>query len=135
LRFHVRMKTLTSLLAAAAFWIPAHATDARAADPVISIQQAEEQLAAGSQLLDVRTLEEWNEARLKGAIRIDVNADGFLEKAKAQLDPAKPLLVYCRSGKRSATAAQQLRAAGFTNVRELRGGILAWTEANKPVEK
>ncbi len=129
------MNILSSLLAAVALVIPTIAADEPAANPVISIQQAEEQLAAGVQLLDVRTLEEWNEGHLKGATRIDVNADGFLEKAKAQLDPAKPLLVYCRSGKRSATAAQQLRGAGFTTVLEMRGGIIAWLEANKPVEK
>jgi rhodanese-related sulfurtransferase len=43
-------------------------------------------------------------------------------------------VVYCRSGKRSAMATEQLRAAGYT-VYDLEGGITAWKEAGKPVEK
>jgi rhodanese-related sulfurtransferase len=129
------MKIFASLLAAMALVLPISAADAPTADPLVSVKQAEEQIAAGIQLLDVRTLEEWNKAHLKGATRIDVNEDGFLEKAKAQLDAQKPLLVYCRSGKRSAGAAQQLRAAGFTKVLELQGGIIAWQAADKAVEK
>lgn len=129
------MKLLRCLFLALAFVSSAQAADAPAGKTVLSVEQAQEHLAAGIQLLDVRTLEEWNEAHLKGATRIDVQQDGFLEKAKAQLMADKPLLVYCRSGKRSATAAQQLRAAGFTHVLELSGGIIAWQAANKPVEK
>jgi len=129
------MKISAILLAAIALVLPMSAAEAPATSPVVNVAQAEEQLAAGIQLLDVRTLEEWNEAHLKGAVRIDVNEDGFLEKAKAQLDAQKPLLVYCRSGKRSAGAAQQLRAAGFTKVLELHGGIIAWQAADKAVEK
>lgn len=100
----------------------------------VKIEQAEKQIAAGVQLVDVRTAGEWKEGRLKGAKLITSTEPGFLEKAKASLDPAKPVLVYCRSGKRSEKAAAILREAGFVKVDEMKGGILAWKAAGKPVE-
>jgi rhodanese-related sulfurtransferase len=108
-----------------------------AAEPAIapvSIEQAEKQLAEGAQLLDVRTKEEWNEGHLEGATLVTVTEEGFLEKAKSELDAKKPVLVYCRSGARSAKATEQLRAAGFT-VHDLKGGITAWKDAGKPLVK
>lgn len=100
----------------------------------VKIEQAEKRLADSVQLLDVRTKEEWNEGHLKGATLATVTEDGFLDKAKAALDPKKPVLVYCKSGGRSAKAAKQLREAGFT-VYDLAGGITAWQKAGKPVVK
>jgi rhodanese-related sulfurtransferase len=104
-----------------------------AAAPV-TIEQVEKHLAEGAQLLDVRTKEEWDEGHLKGATLVTVTEEGFLENAKAKLDPKKPVIVYCRSGTRSAKATEQLRAAGFT-VHDLAGGITAWKAAGKPVLK
>jgi rhodanese-related sulfurtransferase len=109
------------------------AEETKAVAPV-KIEEAEKQLATGAQLLDVRTKEEWTEGHLKGAKLVTVTEDGFLEKAKALLDPKKPVVVYCRSGKRSAMATEQLRANGFT-VFDLEGGITAWKAAGKAVEK
>jgi rhodanese-related sulfurtransferase len=100
----------------------------------VKIEQAEKQLAAGAQLLDVRTKEEWDEGHLKGATLVTVTEDDFLKNAKAVLDPKKQVVVYCRSGKRSAMATKQLRAAGFV-VYDLEGGINAWINAGKPVVK
>lgn len=110
----------------------------QAADPVVvapvKIEAAEKQLDAGAQILDVRTKEEWNEGHLKGAKLVTVTEEGFLDKAKAALDSKKPVVVYCRSGRRSALAAEQLRAAGFT-VYDIQGGITAWIAAGKPIDK
>ena len=99
-----------------------------------NIEQAERHLAGGAQLVDVRTKEEWDEGHLKGAALATVTEEGFIEKAAGMLDPEKPVLVYCQSGKRSAAATQKLRAAGFT-VHDLEGGIAAWKAAGKPVVK
>ena len=85
-------------------------------------------------MLDVRTKEEWNEGHLKGAKLVTVTEAGFLDKAKAALDPKKAVVVYCRSGRRSAIAAEQLRAAGFM-VYDMQGGITAWMAAGKPIDK
>lgn len=49
-------------------------------------------------------------------------------------DHARPLVVYCRSGNMSAEATADLVQAGYTDVTELRGGMLAWQEAGRPIE-
>jgi rhodanese-related sulfurtransferase len=84
------------------------------------------------QIVDVRTPDEFNQEHLADAINIDwKNTDSF-EKQISTLDQSTPLFVYCRSGKRSAAAANKMRKEGFT-VYELRGGILEWKEAELPV--
>ena len=50
------------------------------------------------------------------------------------LDKEKPVYLYCRSGKRSASAAEKLKEAGFTEVYNLKGGILAWKEKQYETE-
>ena len=86
------------------------------------------------QLLDVRTSEEFAEYHLPGAINIDWYGEGFAAQVQAQLDKARPVMVYCRSGRRSAAAAKVLDGLGFTTY-NLKGGILAWTDAGKKVTK
>lgn len=90
--------------------------------------------APDAQLVDVRTPDEFAEGHLPGACNIDWLGEGFLEGAKASLDAARPVMVYCRSGKRSAAASSALKKAGFT-VCNLLGGYLAWAEAGKRVTK
>jgi rhodanese-related sulfurtransferase len=81
-------------------------------------------------LLDVRTPEEFQASRLEGAMLINIGDRAtFLSKIK-ELDKAKKILVYCRSGNRSMTAANLLVENGFTEIYELRNGILGW---NGPV--
>lgn len=104
-------------------------------DQPVKVDQAVVKIAAGNQLLDVRTREEWNEGHLKGAKLVTVSEEGFAAKAKAVLDPGKPVVVYCRSGVRSAAAAKLLREAGFIAVFDMAGGITAWKEQGKPVVK
>lgn len=130
-----RMKAFLALLTFAIFSTFALAADEPAKDAPVKIEQAEKLIADGIQLLDARTQEEWDEGHLKGAKRVDFTAEGFVEKAKAALDPKKPVLVYCRSGGRSAKATKALREAGFTTVHDMAGGITAWQKAGKPVEK
>lgn len=88
----------------------------------------------GIQLLDVRTQQEYNEGHIAGAKLIDVNDSSFLDKATAQLDKHKPVAVYCRSGRRSAKAANAMVKAGY-QVINLDGGIIAWQDAGKDVER
>ena len=86
----------------------------------------------GVVVLDVRTAEEFNEGHIEGALLIDWKQDGFMEKAKATLPKDRTIAVYCRSGRRSAGAAELLAAEGYKVV-NLLGGILAWKETNRPV--
>ena len=83
-------------------------------------------------LLDVRTAKEFGEGHLQNALNIDVTQDGFVEKAKSALPANKTIAVYCRSGKRSALAAGALTKEGYKVV-NLKGGIIAWKEAEMPV--
>ena len=83
-------------------------------------------------LLDVRTAEEFAEGHIEGAVNIDQAQSDFIQKTKAALSSDKTVAVYCRSGRRSASAASRLAAEGYKCV-NLKGGILAWKEANKPV--
>ena len=93
-----------------------------------------EEFTAGPEVavLDVRTADEYAAGHLQWASNVDWNADGFMEKVSALYPKETPLAVYCRSGRRSADAAAKLSKAGYT-VSNLLGGIVAWTEAGKPV--
>ena len=85
-------------------------------------------------VLDVRTAAEFAEGHIQRAILIDQGQSDFMEKAKAMLPTEKKIAVYCRSGRRSASAAGRLTDAGYKCV-NLKGGIMAWQETNMPVTK
>ena len=75
-------------------------------------------------ILDTRTQEEYEEKHIPGAIVI--SHDEILEKAESVLtDKDQLILVYCRSGRRSKLAAEDLVKLGYTNIKEF-GGILDW---------
>jgi phage shock protein E len=129
------MKAIPALLLTFFLSGLAIAKDEPAKDGPVKVEQAEKQIASGIQLLDVRSKDEWDEGHLKGAKLLPVSEEDFTGKAKAILDPKKPVLVYCKSGKRSAKAAKELREAGFTAVYEMEGGITEWEKSGKPVAK
>lgn len=79
------------------------------------------------QLVDVRTADEYDVEHLDQAINIDWKSDQFDDEL-AGLDKNKPVYMYCRSGSRSAQAAEHLRMAGFKQVYEMKGGIEAWQQ-------
>ena len=88
-----------------------------------------------AQVLDVRTKEEFATGHLAKAVLIPWTDKDFTERAAKELDPAKPVLVYCRSGRRSSAAAKALAKLGFVEIRNLEGGILAWQKAGKSITK
>ena len=78
----------------------------------------------GYVILDVRTQEEYDEAHIDGAILIPDYE--IADKAESVLkDKDQLLLVYCRSGRRSKLAAEELVKLGYTNIKEF-GGIIDW---------
>ena len=83
------------------------------------------------QLVDVRTPEE----RDAGRIADDSAHIPFDELAAraGELDRGRPVVFYCRSGDRSAVAADAFEASGF-NASTLTGGLVAWEESGRPVE-
>ena len=75
-------------------------------------------------ILDVRSLEEYNEGHIENAILIPSNE--LKDKAETILvDKDAVILVYCRSGRRSASAAKELIHMGYTKVYDF-GGIIDW---------
>ena len=92
----------------------------------ITAQQAKEIMDSqeGYIILDTRTQEEYDEGHIPGAILIPY--DEILEKAESMLtDKDQLILVYCRSGRRSKLAAEDLQKLGYTNIKEF-GGIIDW---------
>lgn len=85
------------------------------------------------QLVDVRTPEEYREGHIKNSLNINVQGSSF-EAEVAKLDKKRPVMVYCRSGGRSASAQRMLIDMGFAEVVNLDGGIRGWQSAGKPVE-
>ena len=85
-------------------------------------------------ILDVRKDNEFAEGHIKGAVLIDQFQSDFVEQAKAKLPKDKTIAIYCRSGRRSSNAAGKLADVGYKCV-NLKGGILAWKEANMPLIK
>ena len=88
--------------------------------------EAKNMMDSGAQyiLLDVRTEEEYKQGRIDGAMPIPY--DQIETRAVAELpDKGALILVYCRSGSRSSTAAHTLVSMGYTNMYDL-GGIMNW---------
>lgn len=83
------------------------------------------------QIIDVREPEEFQRGHIPAAKLIPL---GLLDNNLEALDKNKPLILYCRSGRRSALAQDQLKIKGFQNTLNLEGGILAWNDAQKKEE-
>lgn len=79
----------------------------------------------GVQLVDVRTPEEYNEGYIENAQNIDFYSPTFDEDI-LKLDKSKPVILYCKSGTRSAKCADKLKEAGFEKIYDLEGGITEW---------
>ena len=93
----------------------------------ISAEEAKEIIDNSSDyiLLDVREENEFAEGHIEGAILIPYGE--ISDRAEEELpDKEKTILVYCRSGRRSSIAAEQLVELGYTDVQDF-GGIIDWT--------
>jgi rhodanese-related sulfurtransferase len=96
----------------------------------ITVQELKEKLDKGEdfQLIDVREDFEYETSNLGGQ---SIPLGGILIEAD-KISKDKPVVVMCRSGKRSAAAIMQLEQQGFNNLSNLRGGILAWAAEIDP---
>jgi rhodanese-related sulfurtransferase len=98
----------------------------------ITAEEVKKRLDAGEKLnlVDVRQPEETAEFNI-GGIALPL---GYIQSMQTEkIDDLKneEVICYCRSGKRSATAALFMEQMGFTNVKNLTGGMLAWQELNQ----
>ena len=85
-------------------------------------------------IFDVRTVDEFGAGYIEGAINIAIN-DVPANLASLPADKAAPIVALCQSGHRGALVMMYLRMTGYTNVRNLAGGMNAWVAAELPVVK
>ncbi len=86
----------------------------------------------GSQILDVREHSEYAAEHIPGTVMAPLTA---LARHTQTLDRGRPTYVVCHWGNRSVQAARKLMQFGFTDVRVVEGGLLAWMAAELPVER
>ena len=106
---------------------PSSAAPSAASYQKITAEQAKTMMDDGNTytLVDVRTESEYKDQHIEGAVLIPV--DVIADKVESELpDKTARILIYCRSGNRSATAANTLVGLGYTNVYDM-GGIQSWT--------
>jgi phage shock protein E len=140
-RFEVALFLGCVLLGGPAFAAdPSSATPANAAAVGAPLMTQEELLAHLDRkdpqvvVLDVRTPEEFAAGHVPGARNVSH------DQLAANLDQLaslkdKQVVLYCRTGRRTALATETLKSAGFQNLRHLEGDYQAWAAANRPVEK
>jgi len=85
-------------------------------------------------VLDVRSMAEFKDGHIVNAINIPLNGLGNNVK-QIEKHRDKPVVTVCRSGSRSGSACAILRKHGFENVKNLRGGMLAWENSSLPVKR
>lgn len=108
--------------------------DAKIDDTEVKLVTAEEMQSIleleDIQLVDVRTPFEHDEIRIANSQNIDFMSPTFDEDI-TKLDKSKPVILYCKSGRRSAKCAKKLKEAGFNKIYDLEGGISKWKHSDK----
>lgn len=101
--------------------------------PQITPAELKQRLDAGEKIaiIDVREPFEWDIANLGEFGARLIPLDEVLDR-KSEIDPQAESVLLCRSGSRSAGAIRQLRAHGYDNLRNLKGGIRGWAEEIDP---
>jgi rhodanese-related sulfurtransferase len=96
----------------------------------LSPARAAELLSGGAQGVDVREQYERDAGHIADTVHIELDQ---LTAAAGSLDRERPIVFYCRTGSRSALAAQAFAAAGF-EAHNLDGGLKAWVKDGLPIE-
>jgi rhodanese-related sulfurtransferase len=112
-----------ALLAVLATLLAGCSSDATAVSTVDATQFLQVVAEPEVTVIDVRTPEEYASGHLAGAVNLDVEDPGFAAAIQT-LDPEQAFAVYCRSGRRSAVAADAMAGAGFSQVTNLSGGLV-----------
>ena len=97
--------------------------------PEIDVLEAKQRVENGALLIDVREQNEYDDIHIPGA---QLFALSELAQSYRDLPTDKPLVMQCRSGARSAKAAEFLLQNGYSDVVNMTGGILAWAQAELP---
>jgi rhodanese-related sulfurtransferase len=98
--------------------------------PEVTATEAKQIIERGSQLIDVRTDVEYAAGHIPGARHIPLSD---VQRESGGLDKDQPIVIYCRSGNRSAPAADAFAASGW-DAHSIEGGLLGWAEAGLELE-
>lgn len=83
-------------------------------------------------LLDVRTVDEYRQARLRGATLIPINE---IERRYFEVPKDRPVVVYCAVGSRSGLVADFLEKKGYKQVYNMKDGIVGWYRSGYPIDR
>lgn len=100
----------------------------------MDVQELKAKLESGEKFyfIDCRELEEWEEGHIDGAAFLPLSE--FPQRYETVLtEKDAKIVMQCRSGKRSMNACMFLLSKGYSDLNNLEGGILAWTQAGYPV--
>ena len=104
---------------------------AKAVITEVTVQQANDMLAKGSIAMDVRELLEYETGHIPNARHVSRGMLEFMIGNHADFqDKNTSIVVYCKSGGRSALAAETLQQLGFSNVHSMLGGFDLWSEGS-----
>ena len=99
--------------------------------PSVTPPEAQRMMESGALLVDVRELDEYQQVRIPAATFMPLSSLG---QTYAQLPADRPVILYCRTGARSANATYALtNQVGLRNVLNLEGGIVEWYEEGLPI--
>src|SRR4051812_7513167 len=98
---------------------------------MLDLDAAQQEIAAGTKLIDVREQNEWDETHIEAAIHVP---QGELIERIDEIAPdtSERLLLHCRTDNRSQNMAVELNRHGYENIGVVEGGIVAWENAGLP---
>ena len=98
----------------------------------VSVQDMHAAVSQGALVLDVREPYEFDEGHVAGTVLVPL---ATVAARAGEFDKDAPVYVFCRSGNRSLVAAQTLVEAGYGDVRNVDGGMIAWASARLPIAR
>lgn len=127
------MKRLIALFLMSLCLVACSSSDNATVNQISPIESAGLQSNDFAVIIDVRSHNEWNNQRIPGVIHIPLSElKGRIDELKSF--DGKQLIMQCAVGGRSTTAVEILQKAGFSDVSNMNGGIVAWQKANLPIE-
>ena len=96
----------------------------------VSRDEAQKLIDEGAQLVDVRAQHEWDAGHIAGAVHLPL---AELAGRASEIDPERPVVLYCRGGNRSSMATAALAESGY-DAAKLTEGITGWEEEGLPLE-
>ncbi len=107
-----------------------------------SVMEAHDCLNTETLLIDIREPAEFQRGHIPGAVHLprgllEFEIHGLVQRMQSpevSKPEEQPIVLYCGTGGRSALAAETLEAMGYRNVRSMSGGLVAWAQANLPVD-